>query len=644
MPPIDCEQEADLLDVSTLPNDFGRLLKAWYVNRSLPRHKILSLFSGGGGLDIAFHEAGFEVVEMVEKDPSCVRTLKYNSEPNRSLAGSCSTCIEVEDYEPNVNCTIDFIIGGPPCQSFSAAGRRMAGVSGTDSPNGKLFEHYVRILKQLQPRGFLFENVLGLLSAQQGSAWRAMRNAFIEAGYQPFVHVMDAADYGVPQHRERVIVIGLRDGEFGFPLPTHGPRSISGNLYTTAEQAFYNIPVSGNDPLPSPPAGKYGHLLKDVPPGLNYTYYTERMGHPQPIFSWRSKFSDFLYKADPKEPTRTIKANGGPFNGPFHWDGRQFTLAELKRLQTFPDDYELIGSRPVSYRQLGNAVPPQLGRILALALREQIFNEIIPIKLTYFPIGDDTKLYRPKHLKTEIYRRKAKEAYTVRSISEQQVDRELKYLRYLTKKFGWQREPEVDSILYRVRTKLDGTIWKIKVERVEDGKVSRKRIHYSVLLKPNSSWPITATEIHLQATDALDQTLTACWKAFEEVLRKETHLADLVQLSGYYTYPQRFKVQLRSKPEIMMPSWYLVVQCVSSGRGVGKLNDEVKLATCWNILRSEVRGCLARLRQLGFEVRSHSINSQIPEGHYLVPYSFPTLSPKSLLRSKEIIILTAKND
>ncbi len=93
--------------------------------------------------------------------------------------------------------------------------------------------------------------------------------------------------------------------------------------------------------------GRYGSLLDSIPPGLNYSFCTEEMGHPNPIFAWRSKFSDFLYKADPNMPVRTIKASGGAYTGPFHWDNRFFTYPEYKRLQTFPDDYEISGKNIV---------------------------------------------------------------------------------------------------------------------------------------------------------------------------------------------------------------------------------------------------------------------------------------------------------
>ncbi|WP_220614842.1 DNA cytosine methyltransferase [Hymenobacter sp. HSC-4F20] len=620
------------------PDGFGRYIREWYTEQGLPKLKVLSLFSGGGGLDIAFHDAGFEVVEMVEKDLSCVQTLNHNAQQGKLLEGSRGICVDVTTYEPNPDTDVDFIIGGPPCQSFSAAGRRMAGAMGTASPGGQLFQHYVRLLKMLQPRGFLFENVLGLLSAQQGSAWRAMREAFNEAGYQTSVHVLDAADYGVPQHRERVIVIGVKQGDFCFPAPTHGPRSKSRVEHITAAKALESVPA---DDLLPPPTGKYGHLLNDIPPGLNYSFYTERLGHPQPIFSWRSKFSDFLYKADPQEPTRTIKANGGPFCGPFHWEGRPFTLAELKRLQTFPDSYELLGGRRVAFRQLGNAVPPQLGRVLALAIRQQLFGEPIPTALDYLPHGDDTRVYRPKHLKTAIYSRKASDGHAAITPIMRASITEWEGQRFLTESFSWQSEPEFGSHAYTVKAKLGEDIWVIRLKR--SGMSGMQRIQYTLTLRPNTAqgWPLEAKEVRIQACDNSAPMFTACWKAFEEILREKAHLSDLVQLSGYYYYTQRFNVELRQQDKALAPSWFAVAKQVSAGKGVGVLMNEDELAKHWGISPSGVPNNLVALRKLGFEVRSHYINPQIPVGQYLVPYSFPTLSPSSPLRKKEFTGLAA---
>jgi DNA (cytosine-5)-methyltransferase 1 len=228
------------------------------------------------------------------------------------------------------------------------------------------------LIEHFSPKGFLFENVRGILQANKGRDWQAISQAFNGLGYQIYSRVLDAADYGVPQHRERLIVVGLKKGEFLFPAPTHGPASQNGRSYVSAGEALLDL----DDPteIVPPYPGKWGSLLAEVPPGMNYLFFTEEMGHPTPKFAWRSRFSDFLYKLDPKLPSKTIVASQGAYGGPFHWRGRKLTLAEHKRLQSFPDDYEIEGSLLTGIKQVGNSVAPRFAEQLAKAVLRQVFN------------------------------------------------------------------------------------------------------------------------------------------------------------------------------------------------------------------------------------------------------------------------------
>jgi len=162
---------------------FGLSLRQWLMQHGHTPIKTLSLFSGGGGLDIAFHDAGFDIVQMVEVEAKYVQTLRQNSMPGKWLENSKAICVDIREYFPHTELEVDFIIGGPPCQSFSAAGRRAAGVSGTKDARGILFQEYVRLLKTLKPKGFLFENVYGITGARNGKDWQKIQNAFKEAGY-----------------------------------------------------------------------------------------------------------------------------------------------------------------------------------------------------------------------------------------------------------------------------------------------------------------------------------------------------------------------------------------------------------------------------------------------------------------------------
>jgi DNA (cytosine-5)-methyltransferase 1 len=391
------------------PDRFGAALREAI---SPPPIRTLSLFSGGGGLDIGFHDAGFGVGTMVEIDKRFAPTLEANSE---FFGNPTVLNMDIRDFSPDQNEKIDFIIGGPPCNSFSACGKRDGGVRGTSDPRGMLFQEYVRILETLRPSGFLFENVPGLLGSKGGGDWKMIKAAFAEAGYSLFFRILDAADYGVPQHRERVFIVGLSHGEFLFPRPTHGPDSPGKVPHFTAGEAILDVELSLED-RDDLVKGIYGHLLPDIPPGLNYAFYTAKMGHPNPVFEWRTKFSYLLYKADPEMPVKTITAQAGPYCGPFHWENRYFSLAEVKRLQTFPDFYVMMGAKRVVRHQLGNSVPPQMARMLALSIMQQVFGADLPFDLPLLPAGEELSFKARKRGRTAEYQKKATEAINFSSM------------------------------------------------------------------------------------------------------------------------------------------------------------------------------------------------------------------------------------
>ena len=345
------------------------------VEKRPPR--VLSLFSGIGGLDLGFERAGFEVVAMVEWDSDCCKTLNFNKDnffsPNAKVIEADITKISTSEiYEGE----IDFIIGGPPCQTFSAIGRRAGGASGRLDSRGDLFEQYCRLLEHFQPKGFMFENVRGILSTNKGQDWQDILQAFEELGYKLSYRVLDTAGYGVAQHRERVILVGERNSKlFKFPRPVHGPDSIDQSEFVLPINALLDVMHTEEVDTLFNRGGKYDHLLSEIPPGMNYHHLTEEMGHPSPKFAWRSKFSDFLYKADPFTPVKTIVASMGRYSGPFHWDSRRLSIGELLRLQGFPDGYELSGGRTSKVKQIGNSVVPEFAFHLAKAVKATIFKD-----------------------------------------------------------------------------------------------------------------------------------------------------------------------------------------------------------------------------------------------------------------------------
>lgn len=625
-------------------DDFGNALHTWISHTRKNPIKMLSLFSGGGGLDIAFHDAYFAAVQMIEIERQCIETLKTNAVVGRRFVGSEPLHIDVRQFSPVENADIDFIIGGPPCQTFSAAGRRAAGVSGLDDPRGQLFQEYVRILREVQPRGFLFENVYGIVGAQGGKAWREILDTFESAGYSISYRILDAADYGVPQHRERLIIVGLQGKQFMFPRPTHGPDSRDSRPHYIPSLALQNV----LDEKPKEVGGRYGPLLKNIPPGLNYSFYTEEMGHPTPHFSWRSKFSDLLYKADPDSPVRTIKAQGGQYTGPFHWENRAFSVGELKRLQTFPDDYLLTGGRLAAIQQIGNSVPPQLGRILAMAVLEQVFDVHFPFKIDYLSSEEELTFRQRKSSLTAFYRMRAKEAISkLRNDDTAMIKTETPSSRALWKADEANKRFEAylgTNMLWVVKDEKQDYPWNIRysvssskqaIEFIVSDTTSTPRdTSISVEITPISQWVIPTSKVVLTIQQSSPFLLTAAWKAFEHYIAQQHAKADLVQLNGYYQYEPKIDVNILEY-EYSLASHealhvWVALRNVLKGSGVRRIIHLEELATLWGLTIPELIDAIRRLRELGYEVRSEFTNNQIPKGHILIPYAFPTLNSKSV--------------
>ena len=615
-------------DSGAWTDGFGVALLKWSSHTMHRPIRTLSLFSGAGGLDIAFHEAGFQIGDMVEIDSRFVATLSANSSNNRYLGGAKPICCDICDYHPREHSAIDFIIGGPPCQTFSAAGRRAAGVRGTRDKRGTLFEEYVRLLKSLRPRGFLFENVYGITGAEQGQAWERIRLAFQEAGYWVHHRILDAADFGVPQHRERLFIVGTQDASYRFPQPTHGPDSESGRPHYTAGEAVADAFVSPEEQA-AVVGGRFGPLLKQIPPGLNYSFFTEKMGHPRPIFAWRSKFSDFLYKAEPDAPIRTLKAQGGQYTGPFHWDSRPFSLGELKRLQTIPDKYAIVGGRQVAIHQIGNSVPPQLGRILAITILNQLFGVELPAHLPTLHPRDQLSFRQRKRELTAVYRTKALASLKDNGAKEHERPipaRSRSYRAQLHPDFGWKVMPRQQTGL-RVSCRFTKSQWKIRV--AEDMASADDAFCIAISSASIASWALGDTGVVLSG-DLLDKTVyTAVWKAFETELIRLHIKADLVQLCGYYQYQPAFKCSLGFSKRPSLWKWRALKHVVA-GEGIARILSEHEMSELYNISPDKVFAFGVWLRSLGYEIRNHNTNPQVPSGSYLIPYAFPTLIPLSV--------------
>lgn len=613
------------------PDSFGAAMRSIVVSSGAYRPKVLSLFSGAGGLDVGFHDAGFEVVEMIEIDDRFAETLRLNSGADKYLGEVSVRAMDIKEYSPERLPRIDFVIGGPPCQTFSAAGRRAAGVAGISDPRGVLFREYIRLLDALKPAGFLFENVYGLTGAQNGRAWAEIVKSFESLGYKIAHRILDSADYGVPQHRERLFIVGTRETPFLFPRPTHGPDSPDNHPFYTASAALAGLRAT----KPKQPNGRYGHLLPQIPPGLNYSFFTKELGHPHPVFAWRSKFSDFLYKADPNTPIRTLKAQGGKYTGPFHWESRPFTIDELKRLQTFPDAYQIYGSRQVAMHQIGNSVPPQLARILALSIYQQLFGLRLAFELPYLAPNERLGFRTRKRQLTPIYAAKASEA--LRDFSSTAVAiKPKRYNAAVSDEFSFQRN--VGSLGMRLGFRPNKSRWVVSIKPRDDSD-DLPQFEVRILTAAKNSWSLPISEIKLVGAASnsreLLQGFTLLWKGLEYELQRHNLKSDLVQLSGYYQYEPKFCCELLV-PDALQSKTTGVLERVVAGHGVRRLLEANDLAKEWSVPLSQLPKYMQTLRNIGYEVRNHNTNPQIPEEMYLIPYCFPTLSYASVQRHKTL--------
>lgn len=358
--------------------------------------KLISLFTGAGGLDLGFEEAGFETAVAVEMDPEAVTTLCHNR-PWPVIARDIHT---IPSNEILASAGLDegeadALIGGPPCQPFSKAGYWASGDTlRLDDPRAGTLAAYLRVLRDSLPRAFLLENVPGLAYQQKNEGLdlieRTIEAINRERGthYSVAVAQLNAADFGVPQLRERVFVVGSRGGEsFTFPAPTHGSTEESLSLsnrraFVTAWDAIGDLAEDGNPDLGM--RGKWADLLPSVPEGENYLWHTER-GGGLPLFGWRRRYWSFLLKLAKARPSWTIQAQPGPAIGPFHWRNRRLSVRELCRLQTIPDGFKVLGGLAAVQRQVGNAVPSALAEILARAMRRQLLGHRVALGSSLIP-------------------------------------------------------------------------------------------------------------------------------------------------------------------------------------------------------------------------------------------------------------------
>lgn len=344
----------------------------------------IDLFCGAGGLSLGFQQAGFKCVSAIDSDETAGDTYRLNFQDRISS----ERITEYSRLAP-----ADVIIGGPPCQGFSSAGVRRP-----QDKRNSLVRVFSEVVSRHKPTAFVFENVEGFLTADNGSRVIDLLAPLVQTGYRIHLRKVNAANYGVPQHRKRVIALGGLGWNPTFPQPTHrafgapGATNSFGHLppCPSLADALQGLPQPAAAP-PGVPQGHYareishldskridllqpGQSMKHLPRSLWHASYRRRAfrrvmdGTPT---ERRGGAPYGLRRLRPDEPSKAITSGAvSEFVHPF--DNRFLTLRECARIQTFPDDFIFVGTPNQSLLQIANAVPPLLARAIALALKTDL--------------------------------------------------------------------------------------------------------------------------------------------------------------------------------------------------------------------------------------------------------------------------------
>ena len=361
-------------------------LRSW-IQTSLMNEEILNmannytfidLFSGCGGLSLGFEQAGFKGILAIDNWQDALDTYAHNRPNAKTLCGDLSKLdpkILQEEYQIN---DVDVIIGGPPCQGFSVAGKRII-----DDIRNTLYKAFVRFVEVFKPQAFVMENVPNILTIGEGIVRQSILNDFQELGYTVEYKVMLASDYGVPQNRKRAVFVGFKNGtHFSFPEKTVSSPVTSFEALSDLTEgsivdgAKYPIPATSSfqKQMRKDSCGVYNHditihteqtqrIIAMVPDGGNYKNL------PKDLWATR-KVHIAWTRLNSKKPSFTIDCG---HNHHFHYSfNRVPTVRESARIQSFPDKFIFLGNKGSQLKQVGNAVPPLMAKEIATKILEQL--------------------------------------------------------------------------------------------------------------------------------------------------------------------------------------------------------------------------------------------------------------------------------
>lgn len=351
------------------------------------KHTVIDLFSGAGGLSRGFFDANFNVVLGIDFDEMALKTFAKNHGDAKSMKLDLFNLDNVNLIKEEFNKKydeLDVLIGGPPCQGFSLAGKREA-----DDERNKLYKAMVEAARILNPKAVVLENVPGMLTLYDGAGSKRIITDFEKLGYKMRVQVLYAPDFGIPQIRKRAIFIGIKDHEYEFEFPKP---ILESNNYVTCEDAISDLPalegIYGEEIQEYPCEAKtdyqremrknsdviYNHIgtihsektvkmISMVPEGKNYKALPEE-------YRKLYKYHEALTRYHSKKPSLTINTG---HRSHFHYKYNRIpTVRESARLQSFPDDFVFYGNKSQQYKQVGNAVPPKLGYAIAIEIKRYL--------------------------------------------------------------------------------------------------------------------------------------------------------------------------------------------------------------------------------------------------------------------------------
>jgi len=359
--------------------------------------------------------------------------------------------------------------------------------------------------------------------------------------------------------------------------------------------------------------GKYAHLLPLVPPGENYLFFTAKRGYSNPVFSYRSRFSDFLYKANPNLPIKTLIASPGKYTGPFHWENRCFTVKEYMRLQGFPDGYKFVGERSDKIKQIGNSVSPKLSYVMALTIAKQIFGREVDLELL------------PKDFVLSFDSRKGNKAAKTREMHIRIVKaKNGAASSYKFSDYSSVVAPNATSGKANVEVVTEGIVAKIKVKSDTSRKVFAKAVLeiFDTEEQLNSDDEPSAI-LEVTAYGESEYTIQTMWNAVDDWVIKSSNFHSLFELYGHFTEPHPvFRIKsFNTKSEAPIASF---AKHVANFQNCSKYFPREHLTQLFGFRFGTANfiQLVKLLRSYRFDIRCHETNIAIPKDVYMVSYPF----------------------